>query len=212
MKRLLPFLLLAGCGSEAPEQSAEEAPAVPSAALPAMGNEAAVDPAMLQARVDAAMKAVLQDSDRAAYRNVRLGLADTVCGDVDPARKGGGSAGFRPFLVTPQGAALLARGPVLTFDDPTDNFPDLYIRWCASDEELKRLGPQLDRAIARQAGPDGSLIDPEDIPPAPVPDNVMVPAPEPPPPRPVPSEKMGKGDSFFDSVRKPVEPADKGKD
>jgi hypothetical protein len=166
---------------------------------------------MLQARVEAAMKAVLQDSDGAAYRNVRPGLSDTVCGEVDPARKGGGRAGFRHFIVTPQGAALLARGPALTFDDPTDSFPDLYIRWCASEEELKRLGPQLDRAIASQAGPDGVLGNIEDIPPPALPDNVAGPAAEPPPPRPVPSEKMGSGDSFFDSVRKPVEPAGKGK-
>jgi hypothetical protein len=210
MKRFLPFLLLAACGSETPDESAGEAPAAPPTALPASGNEAAVDPAMLQARVQAAMKAVLQDSEGAAYRNIRPGLADTVCGEVDPARKGGGRAGFRPFIVTPQGAALLARGPVLTFDDPTDSFPDLYIRWCASEEELKRLGPQLDQAIARQAGPDGVLGNIEDIPPPPLPDNGAAPMPDPPPPKPVPSEKMGSGDSFFDSVRKPVEPAKKG--
>lgn len=211
MKRLLALsLLLAGCGSETPNEAADEAPAAPPA-LPLPGNEAAPDMAMLQGRVDAAMKTALQDSEAAAYRNVRPGLADTVCGEVDPAKKGGGRSGFRPFIVTPQGAALLARGPVLTFDDPTDSFPDLYIRWCASEEELKRLGPQLDRAIAHQAGPGGSLIDPEDIPPPALPDNVAAPMPEPPPPKPVPSEKMGSGDSFFDSVRKPVEPAKKDK-
>ena len=208
---LLPFLLLAACGSETPDVPAEEAPAAPPPVLPALGNEAAVDPAVLQARVDSAMKAVLQDADRAAYRNIRLGLADTICGEVDPARKGGGREGFRPFLVTQQGAALVARGAVLSFDDPTDSFPDLYIRWCASDEELKQLQPKLDRAIASRAGPDGSLIDLEDIPPPPMPDNVVAPVAEPPPPKPVPSEKMGSGDSFFDSVRKPVEPSGKDK-
>ena len=211
MKRLLPFLLLAGCGSETPDDPAGEAQAVQPPALPALGNEATVDPAVLQARVDAAMKAALQDSEGAAYRNIRPGLSDTVCGEVDPAKKGGGRAGFRPFIVTPQGAALLARGPVLSFDDPTDSFPDLYIRWCASEEELKRLQPQLDRAIASQAGADGVIGNLEDIPPPALPDNVAVPVAEPPPPKPVPSEKMGKGDSFFDSVRKPVEPAGKDK-
>lgn len=211
MKRFLPFLLLAACGSEAPDVPAEEAPAVPPPDLVALGNQSALDPAVLQARVDSAMKTVLQDADRAAYRNIRLGLADTICGEVDPARKGGGRAGFRPFLVTQQGAALLARGPVLSFDDPTDSFPDLYIRWCASDEELRSLQPKLDRAIANRAGPDGSLIDLEDIPPPPMPDNVVAPVAEPPPPKPVPSEKMGSGDSFFDSVRKPVEPSGKDK-
>ena len=210
MKRLLPCLLLAACGSQTPDQAAEDAPVAPPSAL-AAGNEAAADPAMLQARVAAAMKAVLQDSEGAAYRNIRLGLADTICGEVDPARKGGGRLGFRPFIVTPQGAALLAKGPVLTFDDPTDSFPDLYIRWCASEEELKRLGPQLDRAIASQAGPDGVIGNLEEIPPPPLPDNAAAPIAEPPPPKPVPSEKMGSGDSFFDSVRKPVEPAGKGK-
>lgn len=209
MKRLLLCLLLAACGSEAPDQAAEDAPAAPPPALPALGNEASADPAVLQARVEAAMKAVLQQSEGAAYRNVRPGLMDTICGEVDPARKGGGRAGFRPFIVTPQGAALVARGPVLSFDDPTDSFPDLYIRWCASEEELKSLGPKLDRAIASQAGADGVLGNVEDIPPPPPPGDEAAPPPEPPPPRPVPSEKMGKGDSFFDSVRKPVEPAGK---
>ncbi len=208
MKRLLLCLLLAACGSETPDQATEETNAALPPALPALGNEAAVDPAMLQARVEAAMKSVLQNSEGAAYRNLRPGLSDTICGEVDPAKAGGGRAGFRHFIITPQGAALLARGPVLTFDDPTDSFPDLYIRWCASEEELKRLGPQLDRAIASQAGPDGMLGNVEDIPPPPPPDNVAAPLPEP-PPKPVPSEKMGKGDSFFDSVRKPVEPARK---
>ncbi|HEY5722324.1 MAG TPA: hypothetical protein VIT45_08375 [Allosphingosinicella sp.] len=209
IRKLLLCLLLAACGSEAPDQAAEDAPAAPQPALAASGNEAAADPAMLQAKVEAAMKAVLQDSEGAVYRNVRPGLIDTICGEVDPARKGGGRAGFRPFIVTPQGAALVARGPVLSFDDPTDSFPDLYIRWCASEEELKSLGPQLDRAIASQAGADGVLGNVEDIPPPPLPGGEAAQIPEPPAPRPVPSERMGKGDSFFDSVRKPVEPAGK---
>ena len=86
MKRFLPFLLLAACGSETPDVPAEESGAASPAALPESGNAAAADPAVLQARVDAAMKSVLQDSDGAAYRNIRLGLVDTICGEVDPAR------------------------------------------------------------------------------------------------------------------------------
>ena len=205
MKRLLAFLLLSGCGSEQAADVQEEPEAVPPP-LPDIGNNIAVDMEALQGRVDEAMRAVLQDAKGARYRNLRLGVADTICGEVDPRKKGGGHSGFRPFLVTPDGVAFLASGPRLTFNDPADNFPDLYIRWCASEEELKRLGPQLDRSIAIEAGPDGALGNLEAIPPP-----EIEPAPAPQQPLAPPGERKGTGDSFFDAVRKPREPAKTGR-
>jgi hypothetical protein len=209
MKRLLLLLLLSGCGSQAPEEPVEKSNAPPLVAPPEdVAANASVDVAALQARVDAAMKNVLQDAAGAVYRNLRPGLADSICGEVDPAKRGGGHSGFRPFILGSDNAVILSRGPTLSFDDPSDPFPDLYIRWCASDEELKQLGPQLDRSLARAAGPDNILPGVDDIP---------EPEPEPAEPAPaarpvpVPSEKMGSGESFFDSVRKPREPAPAGK-
>src|SRR5688572_11580972 len=111
MKRLLALLLLSGCNSGEPADVGEEPDAAPAVAD--IGNTLAADPETLQARVDAAMRAALQDADGAGYRNVRAGVSNTICGEVDPGRKGGGHAGFRPFLVTPEGAAIVARGPRL---------------------------------------------------------------------------------------------------
>jgi len=160
--------------------------------------------ASLEERVDRAMAAVLQDPGGARYRNVRAGLAGTVCGEVDPRRKGGGHTGFRPFLVTPEGVARVASSPRLTFEDPTDPFPDFYIRWCATAEELKRLEPELRRAIARSGG---------EAPVDPLPD---LPAPDPLPgdagAQPLPPPDAGPGgksesrpadvDSFMNSVKR----------
>jgi hypothetical protein len=150
MRRLAALLLLAGCSQDPPGDADDGDAATPPAAA-AAGNLAG-DSAGLQARVDGAMAAALQDPAGARYRNVRAGLAGTVCGEVDPKRTRGGHAGFRPFLVTPQGVALVAGSARLKFDDPADPFPDFYIRWCASPEELKRLEPELQRAIAGSGG------------------------------------------------------------
>lgn len=152
MRRLAALLLLSACSQEPVGTGDEtEAGGEPSAAASASANLSG-DAAGLEERVDRAMAAVLQDPGGARYRNLRAGLAGTVCGEVDPARKGGGHAGFRPFLVTPEGVGRVAAGPRLTFDDATDPFPDFYIRWCATPEELRRLEPELRAAIARSGG------------------------------------------------------------
>jgi hypothetical protein len=161
MRRLLAVLLLSACGSQESLDEGEEADsAVSSGAGPTAGNLAAgtEDAAELQARVDRAMTAVLQEPRGARYRAVRRGLAGTICGEVDPQRRGGGHTGFRPFLVTPEGVARVATSPRLSFEDPADMFPDFYIRWCASPEELERLEPELRRAIAATAPAGGPAL------------------------------------------------------
>lgn len=160
MKRLAAILLLSACSQE-PADTGDEADA--AAPPPAAQENVAGNPAALQERVDQAMAAVLQDPDGARYRNVRAGLAGTVCGEVNPRRTRGGHAGFRPFLLTPDGVARVAAAQRLTFDDATDTFPDFYIRWCATAEELKRLEPELRRAIARSgaSGPAGEPLSEE---------------------------------------------------
>lgn len=208
MKRLAAILLLSACSQEPAGPGDEaEATAPPGAAAP-VGNLSG-DAAGLQARVDLAMAAVLQDPRGARYRDVRSGLAGTICGEVDPRRTRGGYAGFRPFLVTPEGAARVATAPRLTFDDPTDTFPDLYIRWCASAEELRRLEPELRRAIAGSGG----AVPPADPLPGvdPLPDPFLGDLPPPPVPPPLPSARGENRppdvNSFVNSVkRKPDQP------
>jgi hypothetical protein len=208
MRRFAAILLLSACSQQPAEPGDEADAAAPSAAAASAGNLSG-DAAGLQARVDRAMAAVLQDPAGARYREVRSGLAGTVCGEVDPSRTGGGHAGFRPFLVTPEGVARAAISPRLSFDDPTDPFPDLYIRWCASAEELRRLEPELRRAIARSGGaspPAGTL--PGDDP---LTDSFPAePGGQPPPSPPSPPAKAESPpdlDSFINSVkRKPDQP------
>jgi hypothetical protein len=208
MRKLAAVLLLSACSQQPAVDGEEGDDAATSAAESAAGNGAAGGPG-LQERVDRAMAAVLQDPGGARYRNVRSGLAGTVCGEVDPRKTGGGHAGFRPFLVTPEGAGRVAASPQLSFEDPTDTFPDFYIRWCASAEELKRLEPALRRAIARAGGtapPEPSAEEP--LPEAPPADAGAQPA------APSPAEPSGRTesrppdvDSFLKSVkRKPDQP------
>jgi hypothetical protein len=204
MRRMAVLLLLAGC-SQDPLDDADQGEAAPPPAASAAAGNLAGDSAGLQARVDGAMAAALQDPAGARYRNVRPGLAGTVCGEVDPKRTRGGHAGFRPFLVTPQGVAMVAGSERLKFDDPADPFPDFYIRWCASPEELKRLEPELRRAIAGS----GSAAPLDPLPgESGVPDPLLTDPGEPPPLSP-PSGSGGKAEtgpadvnSFINSVKR----------
>lgn len=207
MKRLAAILLLSACSQEPADPGDEAEVTAPPEAAASAGSLSA-DAAGLQARVDLAMAAVLQDPRGARYRDVRSGLAGTICGEVDPRRTRGGHAGFRPFLVTPEGVARVATSPRLTFDDPTDTFPDFYIRWCASAEELRRLEPELRRAIAGSGGavPPGDPLPGVEPLPEPLPGD----QPSPPAP-PVPSGKAearpADVNSFINSVkRKPDQP------
>ncbi len=207
MRRFAAILLLSACSQQPAEPGDEADSAAPPEAAASAENPAG-DAAGLQDRVDRAMAAVLQDPAGARYRDVRPGLAGTVCGEVDPKRRGGGHTGFRPFLLTPEGVARVAASPRLTFDDPTDPFPDLYIRWCASAEELRRLEPELRRAIARAgeaAPPVEALPDASEL------DNLPAPAGTEPAAAPAdePEARPADVDSFLKSVKRKAVPPER---
>lgn len=132
MRRMLLLLLLAGCDAR-PDADGEgnEVLAAPQAATgqATAGEQGAANMALAKQ----ALGAILEDPASARYSEVRSGAAGSVCGRVDS----------RPFVVTPEGVAVVSPAPKVMFDDPDDVFPDFYIRWCASSEELRRIGPRV---------------------------------------------------------------------
>ena len=185
------LLLLAGCGGQNPAEGEEESAEVrpPAIDLPAVA--AGEDPAKLQEAVRRAMAAALPGAASARYQNIRAGVGGAVCGDVAT-----GPGPFRPFVITPDTLAVVAPGPAIAFDDPSDFFADAWIRWCATPEELERIGPQLRQAAARPAAPaeEPASPPPLDLPP---PEPAPRPAPKPKPPADPP-----RIDSFFNSVQR----------
>ena len=166
MTRLKPFLailLLAACESErAPEAPAE---ATPTAAAFDENGLIALNPTEVEARALQALAGALKDPASAQLWNLRGEPTGAICGEVD-AKEGGKYTGARPFVVTPEGSALISATPAIGYGDPADVFPDLYIRWCATPQELATIGP----AIAARNAPEGAAA------------NVTAPVPEPAPP------------------------------
>ena len=205
MKKLAFLLLLplSGCGWASPEEANVEAEgadiaAEALAAANQAAGEQAEDPAVLQARVERAMSVILRDAKTARYANIRSGVARSVCGEVDSKQENGRYGGMRPFVVTPEGVALVSATAAIGFGDPADIFPDYYIRWCASPEELTRLGPAVRTPLP--ALPEPGV--PADIPDVPT----LDPAPGGPQGDPAPKARppaepgADKDDSFFNSV------------
>lgn len=207
MKRLLLLLLLSGCGSKDAEEDPGAAGDEPLAANLAAA-PAAEDPAVLQARAAAALRPVIGDPDQAAFADVRAATAGAICGRVDAKGPDGKRTGPRPFVVTPEGVAVVSTTPDVSFNEPSDPFPDYYIRWCATTEALARLG--TDAAIAGETGPGGAPGDIPDLAQAgiptddPLPPAAPVPAPSPPPTesaaKAAPPPPSAEGDSFFNAV------------
>ena len=192
---LPPLLLLSGCGSEGATDSDEVAAAPEQPALDLPVADAGADEARLQDIVRRAMASALPDAAGARYRNLRAGVGGAACGDV-----AAGTGPFRPFVVTPDTLAVIASGPAIAFDDPSDFFADAWIRWCATPEELERLGPQL-RSAAGRAPPDAaaSAPPPLDLPPPDPAGPALRPAPKPPAKAPAEPPRI---DSFFNSVQR----------
>src|SRR5829696_2280401 len=105
--------------------------------------------ARLRGRAVAALAGVLPGAAGAAYANVRSGSAGAICGEVDA----GDALGRRAFVVTPTGAAMLSPTSELRLEDPNDPFPDLYMQYCASAEELLRLGERMQGLQPSAAAP-----------------------------------------------------------
>jgi hypothetical protein len=198
-------LLLAGCGDKPNRGSGNivdnEAAAVGAEANAMLANALAPadlnDPARLQAVIAKAMPAVIPDANDAQYRNLRGSVGGGVCGEVAAKPAGRPAPVFRPFVINPEGIAVVAETPKLAFDDPSDFVADAWIRWCASPEELQKLAPQLHHAATDpnaitgnvDAGAEPPL--PETPPPLPA-SAKPVPAPKPPP---------SSVESFFNSVQ-----------
>jgi hypothetical protein len=215
MKRLLILLLLAGCDSKRDESGGAVPAAVPAGMEDPLVK--AADPAALQARAETAVSAVILDPRSARYANLREGSGGSICGDVDAKGENGRLQGFRPFVVAPEGVAVVSSAATIMFDDPADLFPDFYLRYCAPLEEL----PMLHQKMAARIGdlpppPDAGFAPapPSDLPPlspplaAPPPPPAPAPTPSPGPPampKAQPKAQSGDEDSFFNAVIRPQE-------
>ncbi|QAY76364.1 hypothetical protein [Sphingosinicella sp. BN140058] len=199
MRKLCLILLsLSACHNDAAEEGVVDAASEPQQALvtnAAVGSSAP-DPAQLQAMVKQAMATVLPDAKAARYRNLHAGTGGAACGEV-----AAGSTAFRPFVVTPNAIAVVAATPAIAFEDPSDIFADAWIRWCATPDDLRRLGPVLQQAAA------SNVIETIPNPEIPPPGEPALPPPTPadtqPPPaavaQPAPRPEI---DSFFNSVKR----------
>jgi hypothetical protein len=188
MKKSWPILfLLAGCGSK-DNVGANNAEALQSELMPNMAAVEANSAAHVQALIDQAMPAAIADAKSAQYRNVRAGAGGSACGEVS----GKATHGFVPFVVSPEGIAVVGTSAKIAYEDPSDFLADAWIRWCATPEELKNVA-----AVVQKAKPDalpGNLSLPApDVPAAPPTGEAAPAKPAPPPPPP----QIG---SFFNSV------------
>ncbi|MEA3040038.1 MAG: hypothetical protein QOE79_2551 [Sphingomonadales bacterium] len=196
---ILPLLLLAACGAKGEGNAETEAQNDLLANLQLVDRNA--DPARLQALIDETMPAVLGNAKDAQYRNVRAGTGGAVCGEVSSANQP-----FLPFVITPAKIALVGSSPQIQFADPSDLLADAYVRWCATPQELDRIGPQLHQAVSDPANITMSQVTAAAPPmPPPPPDGAEAPAAAPPPaakpaparPAPPPAQDI---DSFMNSV------------
>ena len=208
-------LLLGACESErAPEKANGGAPA--AAAFDEVAG-AAQDPAKVEARLRQVMAAILKDPESAQYWNVRGEPTGAICGQVDP-NEGGKLTGARPFVVTPEGVGLISATPEIMYGDPADMFPDFYIRWCATPEELAQVGPAIARREAAEDPPPAPDLPGLEAPPppeAPVPAPAAAPPPlapaaktqaAPSPPAAAPKSEAAEEESFSKAVRRPQDP------
>jgi hypothetical protein len=208
MKRMLLLLALAGCDARdesAPAQSTSPMNGTQPGALPAVG--ASASPDQLAARAKAALDVIITDPEM-RFANVRAGAANAVCGDVE-AKQPDGKRGVRPFVITPEGVAVVSATQQVSIGDPEDPFPDFYIRWCASPAELARLQPNMigGETLGLGAPPPDIPDVPPDLPtelppptPPPEPERPAARVTEPPPRPPAPTSD----DSFFNAVARPA--------
>lgn len=200
------LLFLSACGSKTDQPGGGGGQPSPAGLEPSL--PAAPGAEQLQAKARTALASVLLNPVDARYFNVRAGAPGGVCGEVDSWQGDGRFGGPRPFVVTPEGVAVVSPTTRVVFGNPADMFPDFYIRWCATPEELAKLGPGIreeeppeDPAANMAAAPDMDLSPPIAVPklpiaPPPVPQTGGKAARSEQPPEPNATDK----DSFFNAV------------
>jgi hypothetical protein len=162
---------------------------------PGLGNIAATgDPeavAALRARAQAALIGLIPNAASARYVNVRQGTSGAICGAVETGPEGQ----FHPFVVTAGGGAAVSASPRLEIANPEDPFPDLYMRYCATIEELSRLGEAMNGVTAALPP-----LPPEPDPP-PLLEDDAAPGQEPEPADAPP--RRGDDESFYNAIVRP---------
>lgn len=143
---------------------------------------------------------------------VREGAFGSVCGKVEEQGR------LLPFVIDAAGALTVSKAADIAYGDPTDPFPDLHIRHCATEAELRAMqGQPLPPAPPPPEDEAANGVLPADVPPLP-PELDVTPAPIPPlkqdrapaadprtpdrqPPAPPPAS--GTETDFFNAVRRP---------
>ena len=187
--------LLAGCDSASRDGGGSGG----SSPDPAIDNVTAAsreEAARLLGRVREALALAVPNASAARLANVRSVPGGAICGEVEAGIEGA----LHPFVVLPGGEAVVSAGPELRLEDPDDPFPDLYMRYCASVEELRRLGDRMNGS---------ATVEPPPPLPDPLPDigPVDIPADTPPAPNGERAPQQGGDDSFFNSVVRAPPPA-----
>ncbi len=204
------MLLLAGCNSKAPEDTPPTPAAGASGASSAPATAAAGDAAQLETRARGALAVIVPDPKTMRFAELKAGAAGAVCGRVE-SRQPDGKPGVRPFVVTPEGVAVISTAAQVNLTDPEDPFPDFYIRWCATPAELARLQPTMVGGETLGLGAAPPVPDIPDVPPD-LPGDVAPALPEAPVERPAPVAKAEPppkppaptaADSFFNVVARP---------
>jgi len=201
----------AACGSTgASEPGSSDA----SEALSPAANLAAPDLAGLREDARGPLSSILVASGF-QVATVRRGSGGSICGDVDLTHTRVGTPSRLPFVITPDRVAFVSSTDAIAITDALDAFPDQYMRWCASVEELARMRQALSRSRPDVNVPTNDVAPLEvntDVPAqAPPPDSPPV---APPPPAPqterwhaVPPPRSNHSDdspaSFFNQIARP---------
>ena len=135
----------------------------PDAGSNAQNEAAAANPnsAVLE-RARSALRAVLVDDSQVRYEEVRSVPGGAICGRI--VRGGQAASDALPFVVTPAGEGFLGRSARLTLEDLSDPFPDIYMRWCSSIEELRALQLEAEAMAQRNGIVDDPDANADDIP------------------------------------------------
>lgn len=200
------LLFLSACGSKNDSETARGGQ--PDSTNLEFSPPGTLSLAQLESKAAQALASVLLSPRDARYWNVRPGSGGAVCGEVDSRQEDGKFGGPRPFVVTAEGVAVVSPATRVVYGDPGDLFPDFYIRWCATPEELAKLGPNIREEAPAEPGM-SNMANVTDMPlPAPASEPPLPAAPPASPPAEAPKAEQasprkqpsGDQDSFFNAV------------